>query len=187
MAEVSKDQRRQAKAINFGILYGISGFGLAKQLGCSNSAASQFIKDYMARMPELAEWLEAQKQAARDQGYVTTLFGRRCYIQNIRDRNAARRNFAERQAINAPIQGSAADIIKRAMTRLPQALDKAGLTAKILLQVHDELVLEAADDQCDAVIAVTRAVMEQAPAPLLQLSVPLVAEAGAAQNWSLAH
>lgn len=186
-SEVSKDQRRQAKAINFGILYGISGFGLAKQLGCSNSAASQFIKEYMARMPELAEWLEAQKQAARDQGYVTTLFGRRCYIQNIHDRNAARRNFAERQAINAPIQGSAADIIKRAMTRLPQALDAAGLKAKILLQVHDELVLEAPDDQSDAVIAVTRAVMEQAPAPLLNLSVPLVAEAGAAQNWSLAH
>ena len=187
IGDVTSEQRRQAKAINFGILYGISGFGLAKQLGCSNSEASRFIKEYMSQMPELAEWLEMQKQYARTHGYVTTLFGRRCYIQNLNDRNAARRNFAERQAINAPIQGSAADIIKRAMCQLPDALKAQNLRARILLQVHDELVIEAEDDQVAAVTAVTRDIMERAPLPLVSLSVPLIAEAGAADNWSLAH
>ncbi len=175
--------RRQAKAINFGIIYGISGFGLGRQLGIPPGAANAFIKDYLQRFHELRDWMAATKEMCRKTGHVTTLFGRRCVIPGIADRNPARRGFAERQAINAPIQGTAADIIKRAMVRVPSALAKAGLGARMLLQVHDELLFEVPDAERDDTAALVRQVMEGAAT----LGVPLVAEAGFGANWAEAH
>ncbi|MDR3519003.1 MAG: DNA polymerase I [Azospirillaceae bacterium] len=181
--QMTADIRRKAKAINFGIIYGISGFGLGRQLGIGAGEANAFIKRYLERFPELAVFMERVKAEARAQGYVTTLFGRRCHIRGITDKNPATRNFAERQAINAPIQGTAADIIKRAMIRMPPALAAAGLNARMLLQVHDELVFEVPDAELAATTAVVRTVMEGAA----RLGVPLVAEAGSGHSWADAH
>ncbi|CAK0740303.1 DNA polymerase I [uncultured Gammaproteobacteria bacterium] len=181
--QVSGDLRRKAKAINFGIIYGISGFGLGKQLGIGTGEANTFIAGYLERFHELKAWIDQTKEFARSHGYVETLFGRRCAIAGMTDRNAARRTFAERQAINAPIQGTAADIIKRAMIKMPAALAAAGLSARMLLQVHDELLFEAPEAEAEATAAVARRVMEGVAA----LSVPLVAEAGIAQSWADAH
>ncbi len=185
--QVTAERRRAAKAVNFGIIYGISGFGLAKQIGCTPGEANAFIKQYLDRFHELRDWMEATKTFARDKGYVSTLFGRRVHLQGIADKNAARRAFAERQAINAPIQGTAADIIKRAMIRIPTSLAGAGLRGRMLLQVHDELLFEVPADESDRTAALVKQVMEQAPEPVLQLKVPLVAEAGQALNWAEAH
>ena len=183
LAEMTGEVRRKAKAINFGIIYGISGFGLGQQLGIETREAAEFIKQYLERYAELKAWMEETKVTARETGYVTTLFGRRCHVPYINDKNPAKRGFAERQAINAPIQGSAADVIKRAMARVGPALAAEGLDAKLLLQVHDELVFEAPEGQAEAAAQAAVGVMEAAA----RLSVPLVAEAGIGDTWGQAH
>ncbi|NDE90256.1 MAG: DNA polymerase I, partial [Alphaproteobacteria bacterium] len=183
VAHVSPEQRRQAKAINFGIIYGISGFGLAKQIGCTPSEANAFIKDYLNRFSELRVFMENCKQEARDKGYVTTLFGRRCHIRGINEKNGPMRNFAERQAINAPIQGTAADIMKKAMTQMHAALIARNLSARMMLQVHDELLFEVQENQREETARLVRSVMEGAAT----LSIPLVADAGFGLNWAQAH
>ncbi len=186
-AGIDPNLRRRAKAINFGIIYGISAFGLASQLGIAQSEASDYIKAYFQRFPGIRDYMERAKAEAREKGYVETLFGRRCYIPGIKDGNAARRAGAERQAINAPLQGAAADIIKRAMRRVPGALAAAGLAARMLLQVHDELVFEAPEVESQATAALVKRVMEGAPMPARELAVPLVVETGMARNWDDAH
>ena len=179
--------RRRAKAINFGIIYGISAFGLAQQLSIPQGEAAEYIRAYFARFPGIRDYMDRMKEFCRENGYVETIFGRKCYMPGIRDSNPARRSFAERQAINAPLQGSAADIIKRAMARLPSRLIEAGLGARLLLQVHDELVFEVSEAEADATAALVKEVMEGATAPVLSLSVPLVVETGLAGNWDAAH
>jgi DNA polymerase I len=175
--------RRQAKAINFGIIYGISAFGLARQLGISRPEAAEYIDAYFERYPGIRDYMEETKQQAHDHGYVTTLFGRKCHTPGIGDKNSARKNFAERAAINAPIQGGAADIIKRAMIAMPNALTSAGLATRMLLQVHDELVFEVPKKEIDAASDVIRTVMEGAA----HLDVPLTVDIGQGDNWDDAH
>ncbi len=179
--------RRRAKAINFGIIYGISPFGLAQQLGVPQAEAKAYIDAYFDRYPGFRTYMDRIKKRARETGYVTTLFGRRCYVPGINDKNPARRSFMERAAINAPLQGTAADIIKRAMIRVPPALAKAGLRARMLLQVHDELLFEVPDSEVEETADLVRRVMERATLPVLELSVPLVAETGVGDNWADAH
>ena len=181
------ETRRRAKAINFGIIYGISGFGLARQLGIRQGEARDYIAAYFENFPGIRSYMERIKMEARETGHVETLFGRRIHIGGITAGNPAQRGFAERQAINAPIQGSAADIIKRAMIRIPGALADAGLDARMLLQVHDELIFEADEATAEAAVTVIRQVMEAAAAPVLELAVPLVADAGIADSWAEAH
>ena len=181
------ETRRRAKAINFGIIYGISGFGLARQLSIPQGEARDYIKAYFERFPGIRAYMDEAKQFAKVNHYVETLFGRRIHIPQIEDKNQAVRAFAERQAINAPIQGSAADIIKRAMIRLPAALRAENIDADMLLQVHDELIFEVPEDQTDKAVAAITRIMEEAPAPVLSLKVPLVAEAGIADSWAEAH
>ncbi|WP_207480415.1 DNA polymerase I [Arenibaculum pallidiluteum] len=181
--QMTPDIRRRAKTINFGIIYGISGFGLGRQLGIGPGEAQAYIRTYLERFSELADYMERTKAFCREHGYVLTRFGRRCHIQGMQDRNPARRSFAERQAINAPIQGTAADIMKRAMTRIPAALEAAGLRARMLLQVHDELLFEAPEEEAQRTAEVARSVMEEA----VELSVPLTAEAGIGASWAEAH
>ncbi len=175
--------RRQAKAINFGIIYGMSGYGLARQLGIDPATAQAYIKAYFARFPELATYFEETKATARARGYVQTHFGRKIYIDGIQDKNGARRAGAERQAINAPIQGTAADLMKIAMARVPDALIQAGISARLLLQGHDELVLEARDAEAAQTAAIVKDTMEKAAV----FDVPLVAEAGIGATWDDAH
>jgi DNA polymerase I len=175
--------RRKAKAINFGIIYGISPFGLARQLGIPQGEAADYIKAYFQRYPGIRDYMETTKELARKQGYVTTIFGRKIHTPEIRNSNPARRNFSERAAINAPIQGGAADIIKRAMIRVQPALDAAKLGARMLLQVHDELLFEVKTGEIENTIEVVRGVMEGAA----ELDVPLVVDAGSAENWAEAH
>ncbi|HTZ70992.1 MAG TPA: DNA polymerase I, partial [Acetobacteraceae bacterium] len=175
--------RRRAKAINFGIIYGISAFGLARQLGIEPGEAKTYIDAYFARYPGIRGYMERAKEEARIHGFVTTPFGRRCWIPGIADRNMARRAGAERQAINAPLQGGAADIIKRAMVRLPAALQESGLSSRLLLQVHDELLFEAPEAEASALSALAKRVMEAAAT----LSVPLVVETGTGKSWGEAH
>jgi len=179
--------RRRAKAINFGIVYGISAFGLANQLGISREEAGAYIKLYFERFPGIRVYMDRTKKLCREQGFVSTLFGRKCHYPRITASNASERAFNERAAINAPIQGAAADIIRRAMIRMDAALANAGLAAKMLLQVHDELVFEAPEAEVEATIATVRKVMEEAALPAADLSVPLLVEARAADNWDEAH
>ncbi len=179
--------RRNAKAINFGIIYGISAFGLANNLGIGRDEARDYITAYFDRYPAIRQYMEDAKEQAREQGYVETIFGRRIHLTGIKDKNQAVRGFAERQAINAPIQGAAADIIKRAMIRVPGALVKAGLKSRMLLQVHDELLFEAPEGEVDNLIEVATEVMEGAAAPAVNMSVPLVADAGDGETWNEAH
>lgn len=179
--------RRRAKAINFGIIYGISAFGLAQQLGIPQGEAKDYIAAYFARYPGIREYMDRTKKLARDQGYVETLFGRRCHLPGINDKNPARRSFMERAAINAPLQGTAADIIKRAMIRVPPALKARGLKARMLLQVHDELVFEVPTKEVEETSVVARGIMEKAHEPARKLSVPLTCEAGVGDNWAEAH
>ncbi len=182
------DVRRRAKAINFGIIYGISAFGLANQLGISREEAGQYIKTYFARFPGIRDYMERTKKAAHDNGYVETIFGRRIHYPEINTKNPSMRGFLERAAINAPIQGSAADMIRRAMIRMPHALADAGLqSTRMLLQVHDELVFEAADSEVERTLAVAVRVMESAPMPAVQMAVPVKVDAKAAPNWEAAH
>ena len=179
--------RRRAKAINFGIVYGISGFGLANQLGIPQSEASDYIKKYFARFPGIRDYMEETKQFAREKGYVETLFGRRIHIREINSKVPGFRAGAERAAINAPIQGTAADVIRRAMVQMPGALADAKLKATMLLQVHDELIFEAPDKEVDRACKLIKSVMEKAALPAVEISVPLVVEARAADNWDAAH
>ena len=179
--------RRRAKAINFGIIYGISAFGLANQLSIPRGEAKDYIDTYFKRFPGIRTYMEDTKATCRRQGYVETIFGRRAHYPEINSKNPNQRAFMERAAINAPIQGSAADIIRRAMVRMHKALDDAGLTARMLLQVHDELIFEAPDAEVDKTIEVAVKVMERAPDPVLQLAVPLKVDARAADNWEEAH
>ncbi len=175
--------RRKAKAINFGIIYGISAFGLARQLGIARGEASAYIDAYFKRYPGIRDYMERTKEMARKSGFVTTLFGRKCHVRGINDKNAALRGFAERAAINAPLQGGAADIIKRAMIRLPDALGAARLKARPLLQVHDELIFEVPKDEVEKTRALVKKTMESAA----HLDVPLVVDTGVGDNWDEAH
>jgi DNA polymerase-1 len=182
-----REVRSRAKAINFGIVYGISAFGLANQLGIGRGEADDYIKKYFQRFPGIRDYMEETKQFAREHGYVETLFGRRVHIREINSTNPGHRGGAERAAINAPIQGTAADVIRRAMIRMPGALAAKKLKAKMLLQVHDELVFEAPEKEVEAVIKLARGVMEKSSLPALEISVPLLVEARAADNWDEAH
>ena len=183
MAQMDGATRRRAKAINFGIIYGISAFGLARQLGISAGEAKSYIDAYFKRYPEIRAYMDATKEQARRDGYVLTPFGRRCWVPRIKDKIPALRAYAERQAINAPLQGGASDIIKRAMVKLPKALADAGLKAKLLLQVHDELLFETPDDEAEKAASVVKEVMQGAAT----LSVPLVVETGVGKDWGKAH
>ncbi|ETX28535.1 DNA polymerase I [Roseivivax isoporae] len=184
MAEMTPEIRRQAKAINFGVIYGISGFGLARNLRIPRGDAQGFIDRYFERFPGIRDYMDATVAFAKAHGRVETLFGRRIHTPEI-DAKGPRAGFARRAAINAPIQGSAADIIRRAMVRMPPAID--GMPARMLLQVHDELLFEVAEDAVDALVATAREVMEGAADPVVRLDVPLVVEAGAGPNWAAAH
>jgi DNA polymerase-1 len=182
--DMPAEVRRRAKAINFGIVYGISGFGLANQLGIAQSEANDYIKKYFTRFPGIRDYMEETKQFARTHGYVETLFGRRIHIREINSKVPGFRGGAERAAINAPIQGAAADIIRRAMARLPPLLPT---DVKMLLQVHDELIFEAPEKDVAKVSRLIAATMEKAALPAVEISVPLVVEARAADNWDAAH
>jgi DNA polymerase-1 len=181
------ETRRRAKAINFGIVYGISAFGLANQLSIPQDEAGAYIKTYFERFPGIRTYMDRAKQEARSQGFVTTIFGRKVNIPAVYSKSQAERAFGDRAAINAPIQGAAADIMRRAMIRMPAALKTAGLQAQMLLQVHDELVFEAPEAEADELIAVAKRVMERAAEPAVAITVPLVVEARAAANWDDAH
>jgi DNA polymerase I len=179
--------RRRAKAINFGIIYGISAFGLANQLGIAREEASAYIKKYFERFPGIRAYMDATRDFCRSHGYVETLFGRKCHYPEIKASNASVRSFNERAAINARLQGTAADIIRRAMTRMEDALAEKKLSAQMLLQVHDELIFEVPDDEVAATLPVVQHVMQDAPFPAVLLSVPLHVDARAADNWDEAH
>ncbi|WP_406604017.1 DNA polymerase I [Bartonella gliris] len=185
--EMSSDIRRRAKAINFGIIYGISAFGLANQLGLSRQEAGRYIQLYFERFPGIKDYMETTKMFARQHGYVQTIFGRRIHYPEIKASNPQVRAFNERAAINAPIQGSAADIIRRAMIQMEDALEKEKLSAKMLLQVHDELIFEVPKAESDKTIALVKKIMENATMPVLSLSVPLEVKVMAARNWDEAH
>ncbi|MFS2325809.1 DNA polymerase I [Brucella sp. H1_1004] len=179
--------RRRAKAINFGIIYGISAFGLANQLSIPREEAGQYIRTYFERFPGIKDYMEATKAFAREHGYVETIFGRRAHYPDIKASNPQVRAFNERAAINAPIQGSAADIIRRAMIRMEDTLADEKLAARMLLQVHDELIFEVPENEVEKTIPVVRHVMENAAMPAVSLSVPLQVDARAAHNWDEAH
>jgi len=188
MAEMTSEVRRRAKAINFGIIYGISAFGLANQLGISREDAGTYIKTYFQRFPGIRDYMEATKKTAHDKGYVETIFGRRIHYPEINTKNPSMRAFLERAAINAPIQGSAADIIRRAMVRMPGALKAAQIaSARMLLQVHDELIFEVSVEEAGHLITLARGIMEGASEPAVKMSVPIHVDAKAAMNWDEAH
>jgi DNA polymerase-1 len=181
--QVSGEQRRAAKAINFGLIYGMSAFGLARQLGIERGAAQEYVDLYFARYPGVKNYMDETRERAREQGYVETVFGRRLYLAEINARNAQRRQYAERTAINAPMQGTAADIIKRAMTAVDGWVRDTGAPAEMIMQVHDELVLEVEAPAAEEVgRAVTRIMTEAA-----ELRVPLVVDLGLGANWDEAH
>jgi DNA polymerase I len=187
VAGMPSDVRRRAKAINFGIIYGISAFGLANQLSIERSEAGDYIKKYFERFPGIRDYMDSRKQMARDQGYVETIFGRRIHYPEIRSSNPSVRSFNERASINAPIQGSAADIMRRAMIRMEDALRDAKLAARMLLQVHDELIFEVAEEEVAPTLPVIKNVMENAAMPAVAMAVPLHVDARAANNWDEAH
>ncbi len=180
---ITKDQRRQAKTANFGIIYGISAFGLAQQLDCSRADAKQLIDDYFAAFPRVISYIESQKELARQRGYAETLFGRKRYLPDINSHNATVRSFAERNAVNAPIQGTAADIIKMAMVSIHHRLKAEGLKAQMIMQVHDELNFNVPVAEVDRVREIVVTEMQNA----VHLSIPLIAECGVGQNWLEAH
>ncbi|HEY7843060.1 MAG TPA: DNA polymerase I [Bradyrhizobium sp.] len=185
--DMPSEVRRRAKAINFGIIYGISAFGLANQLGIAREEASAYIKKYFERFPGIRAYMDETKEFCRKNGYVSTLFGRKCYYPDIKASNASVRSFNERAAINARLQGSAADIIRRAMIRIEDALAEKKLSAQMLLQVHDELIFEVPDGEVAATLPVVQHVMQDAPFPAVVLSLPLQVDARAANNWDEAH
>ncbi len=180
--------RRRAKAINFGIIYGISAFGLSAQLGISKQEAGEYIATYFKRFPGIRDYMESTKKQAHDTGFVSTIFGRRIHYPEINTKNPSMRGFLERASINAPIQGSAADIIRRAMIRMPSALEAAKLpSVRMLLQVHDELVFEAKTGEVSKALGTIKGVMERAAEPVVKLAVPVQVDAKAADNWEAAH
>ena len=181
--QVTKDQRRKAKTANFGIIYGISAFGLAQQLDCSRSEAKQLIDDYFAAFPRVISYIESQKELARQKGYAETLFGRKRYLPDIHSHNATVRSFAERNAVNAPIQGTAADIIKMAMVSIHRRLKEENLQAQMIMQVHDELNFNVPVAEVDRVREIVVSEMQNA----VHLSIPLIAECGVGENWLVAH
>ncbi len=185
--DMPSEVRRRAKAINFGIIYGISAFGLANQLGIAREEASAYIKKYFERFPGIRAYMDATRDFCRANGYVETLFGRKCHYPDIKASNASVRSFNERAAINARLQGSAADIIRRAMVRMEDALAEKKLSAQMLLQVHDELIFEVPEKEVAATLPVVQHVMQDAPFPAVLLSVPLQVDARAANNWDEAH
>ncbi|MCY4564189.1 MAG: DNA polymerase, partial [Gammaproteobacteria bacterium] len=180
---VTDDQRRSAKAINFGLIYGMSAFGLSRQLDVSQPVARAYIETYFARYPGVHDYMERTRKLAREQGYVETLFGRRLYLPSINARAAMQRQAAERTAINAPMQGTAADIIKRAMISVDGWLAESGLDAPMIMQVHDELVFEVDEGQVEALV---EGVCERMAAAA-ELAVPLVVDCGTGANWDEAH
>lgn len=181
--QVTKDQRRKAKTANFGIIYGISAFGLAQQLDCSRTEAKQLIDDYFAAFPRVISYIESQKEIARQRGYAETLFGRKRYLPDITSQNATVRSFAERNAVNAPIQGTAADIIKMAMVAIHRRLKEEGLRAQMIMQVHDELNFNVPNSEVEQVREIVVSEMQNA----VHLSIPLIAECGVGENWLVAH
>lgn len=181
--QVTKDQRRQAKTANFGIIYGISAFGLAQQLDCSRSEAKALIDGYFAAFPGVIDYIERQKELAREQGYAITLFGRKRYLPDIVSHNATVRSFAERNAVNSPIQGTAADIIKMAMVTIHRRLKDEGLKAQMIMQVHDELNFNVPMDEVDKVREIVVSEMQN----VVHLTVPLIADCGVGKNWLEAH
>jgi len=185
--DLDSEIRRSAKAINFGIIYGISSFGLSKQLSCSQSEAKNFIESYFDQFPKIKSYMDAMIENAKMNGYVETFFGRRIPIKGINSKNFQERSFAERQSINAPIQGSAADIIKRAMIKIHNVFQEKNIESKMLLQVHDELVFECPKDEINTVSNLIKKEMEQANLPLFPLNIPIVVDFGEADNWSEAH
>jgi DNA polymerase-1 len=183
LEEVTTEQRRSAKAVNFGLIYGMSAFGLAKQLNVARGVAQEYIDLYFSRYPGVLHYMEETKDNARQQGYVETLLGRRLYLPDINARNGQLRQYAERTAINAPMQGTAADIIKTAMIQIDAWLAQSDLDINMLMQVHDELVFEVREDQLDAAKAEIKRVMESA----VSLKVPLIVDIGEGANWDEAH
>ena len=181
--QITKDQRRRAKTANFGIIYGISAFGLAQQLDCSRAEAKQLIDDYFAAFPRVISYIESQKELARQNGYAQTLFGRKRYLPDIRSHNATVRSFAERNAVNAPIQGTAADIIKMAMVSIHRRLKEENLQAQMIMQVHDELNFNVPEAEVERVREIVVSEMQNA----VHLSIPLIAECGVGKNWLEAH
>ena len=181
--DVTADHRRSAKAINFGLMYGMSAFGLAKQLGISRGEAQEYVNLYFDRYPGVKKFMDDIRDQARDQGYVETVFGRRLYLPDINDRNMQRRQYSERSAINAPMQGTAADIIKMAMISVDQWIKTSGAPARMIMQVHDELVFEVDENEVEAVQEQVKTIMCDAAA----LRVPLKVDAGVGQNWNEAH
>ncbi|MEP1230942.1 MAG: DNA polymerase I [Litorimonas sp.] len=186
IADMDTATRRRAKAINFGIIYGISAFGLANNLGIGRTEAADYIKSYFEKFPGIKAYMESAKSEARENGFVTTIFGRKCHVKGIVDKNQSVRGFAERQAINAPIQGAAADVMRRAMLRMPEAIMPID-GAHMLLQVHDELVFEVPETRAQELITIAKKVMENAHKPAVHISVPLRVDANAAKNWNDAH
>jgi DNA polymerase-1 len=180
---VSTEQRRSAKAINFGLIYGMSAFGLARQLGIERSAAQDYVDRYFARYPGVKTYMDETRGQAAEQGYVETVFGRRLYLADIRSRNAQRRQAAERAAINAPMQGTAADIIKRAMLAVDRWLRESAFPARMIMQVHDELVFEVAEEALATAEERIRALMIAAA----DLRTPLEVDVGTGANWDEAH
>jgi DNA polymerase-1 len=185
--DMPADIRRRAKAINFGIIYGISAFGLANQLAIPREEAGAYIRKYFERFPGIRAYMDETKAFAKQNGYVLTLFGRKCHYPDIANSNPSVRAFNERAAINARLQGSAADIIRRAMVRMDDALAAKKLNAQMLLQVHDELVFEVPENEVEKTLPVVKKVMEDAPHPAISLHVPLAVDAHAADNWDEAH
>ena len=183
LEQVSKDQRRRAKTANFGIIYGISAFGLSQQLDCPRAEAKQLIDDYFAAFPKVIDFIEKQKEFARSHGYVETLFGRKRYLPDILSQNSVVRSFAERNAVNAPIQGTAADIIKMAMVSIHRRLKAEGLKAQMIMQVHDELNFNVPEAEVERVKEIVVSEMQNA----VHLSVPIIAECGVGKNWLEAH
>ena len=180
LEEVTSELRRRAKAVNFGIVYGISDFGLGKNLGISRREAGAYIATYFERYPGIRAFMDAMVESAHKRGYVTTMFGRRRYLPAISSRNFTQRSLAERMAMNTPIQGTAADIIKLAMIRTESALKAAGLKSRVLLQVHDELVLEITNEERAEIEAILKEAMEH----VVDLSVPLVVDINSGKNWA---
>ena len=185
--EVTSEMRRNAKAINFGIIYGQSAFGLSKQLNISRTEAKAYIESYFLQYPGIKKYMEDTQDFARQNGYVETVFGRRCYIPSISDKNPMRRAGAQRQAINAPLQGAAADIIKRSMKNIPEILKARKIDAKLILQVHDELIFECVSGEVDILIPLVKSTMIDAPNPAITMTVPLEVEVGIGNNWDEAH
>jgi DNA polymerase-1 len=183
LEQVTSDQRRSAKAINFGLIYGMSAFGLARQLGVSREAAQSYVELYFARYPGVRAYMQRTREQARREGYVRTIFGRRLFLPDIAARNRALQQYAERSAINAPMQGSAADIIKRAMLSIDAWCEAEGVPVSLIMQVHDELVFEVREDFLEQACEHVRALMSRAA----ELRVPLKVEVGTGANWDQAH